>query len=220
MPKRIASAMKKLNPIRALFVDVGGVLLTNGWDRPARRRAARQFQLDAEELEDRHHLTFDTFEEGKLTLNAYLDRIVFYRKRHFTRVQFRRFIFEQSKPYPEMLALVARLKARYKLKVVVVSNEGREINAHRIQRFKLGAVADAFVSSCFVHIRKPDADIFRLALDISQVPARHAVYIENTPMFVRVAEAMGIRSVLHTDWRSTAARLADLGLTLAPGVGP
>jgi putative hydrolase of the HAD superfamily len=69
-----------------------------------------------------------------------------------------------------------------------------------------------FISSCFVHVRKPDADIFRLALDISQAPARQIVYIENTAMFVQIAEGMGIRSILHTDYRSTCAKLASLGL--------
>jgi FMN phosphatase YigB (HAD superfamily) len=117
-------------------------------------------------MEDRHHLTFDTYEEGKLTLEEYLGRVVFYQKRPFTRAQFRHFIFAQSKPYLQMIELV----------------------------------------------RKPDADIFRLALDIAQVPARQVVYIENTPMFVQVAEGLGIRSILHTDCRSTCAKLASLGL--------
>jgi putative hydrolase of the HAD superfamily len=195
-----------------LFLDIGGVLLTNGWDHEARERAASEFNLDLAEIEGRHHLTFDTYEEGKLTLEEYLNRAVFYEKRSFTRAQFRRFMFAQSKPYPEMIDLVARLKVRHGLKIVVVSNEARELNAHRIRKFKLGAFVDFFISSCFVHVRKPDADIFRLALDIAQVPARHVVYIENTPMFVEIAEGLGIRSILHMDYRSTCAQLASLGL--------
>jgi putative hydrolase of the HAD superfamily len=77
---------------------------------------------------------------------------------------------------------------------------------------------DAFISSCFVHVRKPDADIFRLALDVAQAPARQVVYIEDTPMFVQIAEGLGIRSILHTDYRSTSARLASLGLQNDEGV--
>jgi putative hydrolase of the HAD superfamily len=195
-----------------LFLDIGGVLLTNGWDHEARERAASEFNLDLAEIEDRHHLTFDTYEEVKLTLEEYLNRAVFYEKRSFTRDQFRRFMFAQSKPYPEMIDLVARLKVRHGLKIVAVSNEARELNAHRIRKFKLGAVVDFFISSCFVHVRKPDADIFRLALDIAQVPALQVVYIENTPMFVEIAEGLGIRSILHMDYRSTCAQLASLTL--------
>jgi putative hydrolase of the HAD superfamily len=117
-------------------------------------------------------------------------------------------MFAQSKPFPEMIDLVRTLKVRHKLKIAVVSNEGRELNAYRIRKFKLDAFVDAFVSSCFVHVRKPDADIFRLALDIAQAPARQVVYIDNTPMFVQIAEGLGIRSILHTDYRSTCAKLA------------
>jgi putative hydrolase of the HAD superfamily len=163
-------------------------------------------------LEDRHHLTFDTYEEGKLTLEEYLYRVVFYEKRPFAPAQFRRFMFAQSKPYPQMIELVRKLKTKYGLKIAVVSNEARELNAYRIRKFKLDGFVDAFVSSCFVHLRKPDADIFRVALDIAQAPARQVLYIENTPMFVQIAEGLGIRSILHTDYRSTRAKLSTLGL--------
>jgi putative hydrolase of the HAD superfamily len=125
-------------------------------------------------------------------------------------------MFAQSKPFTEMIELVRNLKAKYKLKVFVVSNEAREVNAYRIRQFKLDAFVDAFISSCFVHLRKPDADIFRLALDVAQVPARQIVYIENTPLFVQIADSLGIRSILHTDYQSTAAKLATFGLR--PGI--
>jgi putative hydrolase of the HAD superfamily len=126
-------------------------------------------------------------------------------------------MFAQSKPYPAMIELVRRLKERHGLKVGVVSNEARELNAHRIRKFKLDEVVDSFISSCFVHLRKPDADIFRIALDIAQAPAREVVYIENTPMFVQIARGLGIRSILHTDYASTCAQLAALGLNCADG---
>ena len=126
-------------------------------------------------------------------------------------------MFAQSKPYPEMLKLIARLKARYGLKIVVVSNEGRELNAYRIDTFKLTEIADAFISSCFVHLRKPDVDIFRLALDVAQVSPPQVLYIENTAMFVEIAEGMGIRGVLHTDYNTTCAKLASFGLQTDEG---
>jgi putative hydrolase of the HAD superfamily len=206
--------MKKATAIACLFVDVGGVLLTNGWDHHARRRAAKNFQLPWAEMEERHRLVFETHEEGKLTFEEYLGWVVFYQKRSFTRDQFRRFMFAQSKPYPKMIDLVARLKIRHDLKVAVVSNESRAVNAYRIRKFKLDRLVDTFVSSCFVHIRKPDVEIFRFALDIAQAPAQHVVYIENTPMFVQIAEGLGIRSILHTDYKSTCAKLASFGLQI------
>ena len=204
--------MKRAIPITALFLDIGGVLLNNGWDHQARRRVAAHFKLEWAEMEERHRLTFETHEEGKLTFEEYLGRVVFYQKRPFTRAEFRRSMCAQSKPYPEMIALIARLKTRYGLKIAVVSNEAREVNDYRIHKFKLAGFVDFFISSCFVGVRKPDADIYRLALDISQTPARQVLYIENTPMFVEIAEGLGIRSILHTDYKSTCAKLASLGL--------
>ena len=204
--------MKKTNPITTLFLDIGGVLLTNGWDHHARRRAAKHFKLVWGEMEERHALNFETHEEGRMTFAEYLSRVVFYQKRPYTRAQFRNFMCSQSKPYLEMIKLVVKLKSQHGLKVTVVSNEARELNAYRIQKFKLDGFVDTFISSCFVQLRKPDTAIFRLALDISLARARDIVYIENTPLFVQIAEGLGIRSVLHTDVRSTCAKLAALGL--------
>lgn len=199
-------------PVRILLLDVGGVLLTDGWDRHARRRAAKRFELNLSEMEERHHLMFEAYEVGRLKLDEYLDRLVFYRKRAFTRTQFRDFMFSQSKPYPKMIDLISRIKEQYGLKVAVLNNEGRDLNAYRIRKFKLEQLADFFISSCFVHLRKPEAEIFRLALDVAQIPAKDAVYIENTPMFVDVAKNIGIRGILHTDYKSTCAKLALCGL--------
>jgi putative hydrolase of the HAD superfamily len=204
--------MKKAPAITCVFLDIGGVLLTDGWDHHARKRAATNFKLELTEMEERHHLTFDTYEEGKLTLEEYLSRVIFYKQQPFTHAQFRRFMFTQSKSYSEMIELVVQLKVHHGLKIAVVSNEGRELNAYRIRKFKLDRFVDFFISSCFVHLRKPDADIFRLALDIAQVPDRKVVYIENTPMFVQIADGLGIRSILHTDYKSTCAKLASFGL--------
>ena len=121
-----------------MFLDVGGVLLTNGWGHQSRALAAKAFDLNLEEMEDRHHLTFDTYEVGKLTLEEYLSRTVFYEERPFTRDQFREFMFAQSQPYPEMIELVRNLKAQHGLRIAVVNNEARELNSHRIQQVQAG----------------------------------------------------------------------------------
>jgi putative hydrolase of the HAD superfamily len=204
--------MNRAASVTTLFLDVGEVLLTDAWDHLARRRAAKHFKPAWAEMEERHALVFETHEEGRMIFQAYLDWVVFYRKRPFTRGQFRDFIFAQSKPYPGMIELIARLKAGYGLKIVVVSNESREMNAYRIRAFKLDLLVDTFISSCFVHMRKPDAALFRLALDIAQTPPARIVYIDNTPMFVQIAEGLGIRSILHVNLKSTCAKLASFGL--------
>ena len=200
--------------ITTLFVDVGGVLLTNGWDRAMRNQAAETFGLDYAEMDERHHLTFDTYEEGKLSLEEYLNRAVFYRERTFTHEEFTAFMFARSQPYPDMIQLIRSLKARHALKVAVVSNEGRELTVYRIQKFRLAEFVDFFISSCFVHFRKPDADIYRMALDIAQVSPEDVAYIEDRALFVEVARGLGIRGIHHRSYESTRAALAALGLSL------
>jgi putative hydrolase of the HAD superfamily len=204
--------MKSKLPINTIFTDLGGVLLTNGWDRGSRRRAIDLFKLDPEETEERHHLTFDTYEVGKITLDEYLDRVVFYKDRNFTRNRFRQFMYDQSKPFPEMLALVQHLKIQYGVKVAVLSNEGRELAEYRIKQFKLNDFVDFFIVSSFVHFRKPDADIFKIALDTAQVKPEQVVYLEDRAMFVQVADQLGIRGLRHTDYKTTAQQLKKLGL--------
>lgn len=189
-------------------------MLTNGWDTDTRQAAAHTFHLDLKEMDSRHRMTFDTYEIGKLTLDEYLTRTVFYQPRTFTREEFTTWIFAQSKPFPEMIDLVSRLKEKYRLKVFVVSNEGRELTEFRIKKFDLPSFVDGFVSSCFAHFRKPDSDIYRLALDICQTPPESIAYLEDRELFVEVASRMGIHGVHHGGFETTKAALASLGLTL------
>jgi putative hydrolase of the HAD superfamily len=201
-------------PITTLFLDIGGVLLTNGWDHHERTLAAEKFNLDIEEMNERHHLTFDTYEEGKLSLDQYLDRVVFYQERTFSRDEFKAFMYAQSRAFPEMIEMVGKLKNQYCLQVAAVSNEGRELTVYRVQQFKLGSFIDFFISSCFVHYRKPDSDLYQIALDIAQVSPEHVIYIDDRPMFVEVAQGLGIKGILHTGYTATRMALAGLGLAL------
>ena len=203
--------------LTTMFLDIGGVLLTNGWDRRMRRLAAETFSLDYDEMNERHHLTFDTYEEGKLSLDEYLARVVFYEDRPFTREDFKTFMFTQSQQQPEMAqteGLIKGLKAKYGLKVATVSNEGIELTRYRIKKFNLGAYVDFFICSCFVHHRKPDADLYRLALDCAQVLPEQVVYLDDRLMFVEVGRGLGFAGIHHTGYQSTRAALAQLGLSL------
>ena len=201
-------------PITTLFLDIGGVLLSNGWDRGIRILASEKFGLDYEEMDERHHMTFDTYEEGKLSLDEYLNRVVFYQNRSFSRDDFKAFMFAQSQPFPDMIELMRKLKNQYGLQVAAVSNEGRELTVYRVQLFKLGTFIDFFVSSCFVHYRKPDADMYRIALDIAQVRPEQVVYIDDRAMFVEVAQGLGLRGILHKGYETTQKTLEAMGLSL------
>jgi putative hydrolase of the HAD superfamily len=203
------------SPIKALFLDLGGVLLTNGWDRNARRRAAEAFHLDDDEMNERHQLAFDTYERGGLSLDDYLNRVVFHEKRSFDPDKFKAFMFAQSRPHREMIDLVRDFKARYSLKTVAISNEGRELAVYRIRTFRLTEFVDSFIVSGFVRFRKPDPEIYRMALDVALVSPREAVYVEDRLLFVEVARDFGIRGVHHTGFASTREVLEKLAVEAA-----
>jgi len=201
-----------LSDITHLFTDLGGVLLTNGWDRGLRKLVASHFSIDAAEMDERHHLTYDTYEAGKISLSEYLRRVVFWEARSFTEQQVVDFMLEQARCFPEMIDMYKRIKAKNGLRVVVVSNEGRELTADRIRRFKLKEFVDIFVVSSYVHFRKPDEDIFRIALDVAQAEPGQVVYVDDRHMFAEVASRLGMREIWHRDYASTRAALAGMGL--------
>jgi putative hydrolase of the HAD superfamily len=200
--------------ITTLFLDIGGVLLSNGWGYDFRKLAALKFRLDLAELEERHNIMFVTYEEGKITLDDYLDRVIFYKHRDFNNHEFREYMFGLSTPNPEMIDFIIRLKKEHPLKIVAVSNEARELNAYRIQTFKLNSFIDFFISSCYVHIRKPDINIFRMALDTAQVSPEQVVYIDDVQIFTDIATELGIKCIRHTGWQSTSEALSNMGLSL------
>lgn len=193
-----------------LFLDIGNVILTNGWDHHMRDRAAKLFNLDEIEMNARHSLTFDTYEIGKITLNEYIQRVVFYQPRIFSIEVFKTYMLEQSLPLQPMLDLMKELKKRYKLKIIAVSNEGRELMVHRIQKFKLKEFIDFFICSCFVHLRKPDLEIYRTAIDLSQVNTEEIIYIDDRKMLVEMLEKEGIKGIYHTSFEQTKTILEDL----------
>lgn len=207
--------MATTRKIDTLFVDIGGVLLSNGWDRAMRERAAETFGLDGREMNERHSLLFDSYETGKITLDEYLKAAVFYRERVFTPEEFKAFMFAQSTPYPEMIELVREVKSRYKLKVVAVNNEGRELNIYRIQKFGLADTIDFFVSSCFVHARKPEPAIYTIALDVAQARPEETVYVDDRPLFVEVAAGLGIKGIVHRGLETTLSALLAF---ISPGI--
>ncbi len=202
------------NNITTLFLDIGGVLLSNGWGHDFRQKAVEKFHLNKEEMEGRHSIMFVTYEEGRITIDEYLKRVIFYKKRDFTFYEFRDFMFSLTTPHEDMIAFIKKIKEQYNLKIVAVSNEARELNAYRIKTFKLNSFIDFFISSCYVHIRKPDANIFKLALDTAQVSPDQVVYIDDVQTFVNIATDLGIKSIHHIDYLSTSKALTLIGLEI------
>jgi putative hydrolase of the HAD superfamily len=199
-----------------LFLDIGGVFLTNGWDHHMREKAAQKFNLDYGEMNSRHTLTFDTYEIGKITLDEYLNRVVFYHPRSFSIEEFKEFMFAQSRPYPEMIQLIRDIKVRYSLRTIAVNNEGRELMLERIKRFQLKEFIDFFVCSSFVGLRKPDEEIYRIALDLAQVEPKEVIYIDDRPLLIEIGHELGFKAIQHKTFEQTYNILKEL---LAPTIG-
>lgn len=196
--------------VKALLLDIGGVLLSNGWDRELRKKTAEEFKIDYIEMNSRHHLIFDTYETGKLTLEEYLTRTIFFEKRDFTMKEVTEFILNAVYPFEDMIQYIKEIKERYHLKIGVVSNEGRELAVDRIHRFDLPSFVDFFIVSAFAHFRKPDSDIYRLAIDVVQVPPSNIVYIDDRALLIEVAKSLGLNGIHHTSLETTKAALGLL----------
>ncbi len=196
--------------IRALFWDVGGVLLTNAWDHEERDVAIRQYNLDKAQFEARHKEVVYSFEEGRVTLDEYLQRTVFYDSRNFTKAAFQEFMFGLSKPKPEVLEIVHGLSGEYFMGTI--NNESRELNQYRIQQFGLPNYFSVFVSSCFVGIRKPEQQIYRLALDLTERNADECCFIDDRPANVEAAAKVGMLTVLMQSPDQLRKDLQGLGI--------
>jgi putative hydrolase of the HAD superfamily len=196
--------------IRALFWDVGGVLLSNAWDHVERDLAMGHFHLDKAEFEARHKEMVPAFEEGRLSLDDYLERSVFYQPRDFTREDFKRFMFSLSTPKMAVLEIARGLSSKYFM--ATLNNESRDLNQYRIKTFGLADCFDLFVSSCFVGLRKPDERIYRLALDLTQLAPEECCFIDDRPVNIEAAAKVGMRAVLMQDPAQLRRELQGLGV--------
>ncbi|MFD0752253.1 HAD family hydrolase [Mucilaginibacter calamicampi] len=197
------------NNLKILLFDIGGILLSNGWGHQSRKLASEKFGLDYTEINELHNFIFNVYEIGSITLDEYLDRVIFTRPRDFTKEDFKAFIYEQSVELPT-LKWLKEWKRDCGFRVISVNNEGKELNDYRVKKFKLHEFFDAFVSSCEVKMRKPDPGIWQLAMGIAQASPDQCVYFDDRIMFVEAATRLGIRSFQHTDLESTKKILEQL----------
>ncbi len=200
--------------IEALFWDNGGVILTNGWDRGARKRAVEKFHLDWDDFADRHELMLNAFETGQATLDQYLQRTVFYRPRDFTPDDFKAFMFAQSQPFPEALQFLGQLASARKYIMAALNNESKEINEYRISQFKLRNYFEAFFSSCYLGVRKPDIKIYQRVMEITQRRPSACVMIDDRELNLECARELGLQTIQVKDLAQLKADLAKLGVKL------
>lgn len=197
----------EISNIKVVFMDIGGVLLSNGWGHLSRQKAAAHFGFDLDEMSILHQFIYDVFEVGSITLDDYLDTVLFYKPRDFSKDAFKEFMYSQSTELPEILDWLKQWKKQTDLPVFALSNENKELNDYRIKKFKLNEIFDGFFSSCYLGYRKPDPRIYHKALEITQVKPEQSIYFDDRPMLVHYAEKLGINSFLHKDFETTKNRL-------------
>jgi len=171
-----------MGAITTIFFDIGGVCLTNGWDREQRRLIAQQFSFDYDLFDSRHRQVVDTLERGQLTLDEYLSWTLFYEPRPFTLAEVVRAIYDLSAPFPETLELIGGLHATGRYLLATINNESRELNEYRIATFGLRSLFTAFFSSCYLGLLKPQPEHYRRALQITQRAPDECLYVDDRPM--------------------------------------
>lgn len=192
------------NSSKVIFCDIGGVLLTDGWGHVARQAAAKEFNLDYFSMDILHDFIFNTYEIGKITLDNYLNTVIFNQSRDFTKEQFTNFMFSQSTELPDMLQWLKEWKKNNPhIRIIAISNEGKELNDYRIKKFGLHECFDVFISSCKVNMRKPDPGIYKLALAIAHIEPEQCIYFDDRPMLVEQAQKHGIKSYHHQNFAAT-----------------
>ena len=198
--------------ITTLFWDIGGVILTNGWDRSSRKEATAAFHLDWEEFQDRHDLSFPAFDSGLITLNEYLDRTLFYRSRSFSREEFIAFMFAESKEYPETRAILDKVSRSGKYFVGAINNEPLELNQYRIEAFDLRRNFLVFFSSCYVGSRKPEETIYRIALEVTQRPPEKCLFIDDRSLNLESPRRLGMSTIHHQNAEQLRSELGKFGV--------
>lgn len=198
--------------IDSIFWDIGGVVLTNGWDRNSRKAATQAFHLDWEDFSDRHELTFPAFDCGQITMEEYLNRTLFYRPRSFSREEFTAFMFAQSKPLPGSREVLDAITNTKKYFIGAINNEPLELNEYRIQAFQLRRNFLVFFSSCYVHSRKPEPTIFKVALEVTQRSAERCIFIDDRPLNLESPKKLGFNTIHFQNPDQLKSDLGKLGV--------
>ena len=193
--------------ITTLFFDIGGVLLTDGWDQSSRQLAAKHFSLDWEDYSERHEQVAHEIETNRLSLERYLDFAIFDRARPFAREEFRAFMFAQSQPKPETIKIAQALAESRKFLMATINNEIMELNVYRLAEFGLRRYFSAFFSSCFLGIRKPDEPIYRTVLNIVQRRPEECLFIDDREENLETPRKLEMQTIHFRDANSLSEAL-------------
>ncbi|HEV7386976.1 MAG TPA: HAD-IA family hydrolase [Gemmatimonadaceae bacterium] len=205
-----------MTEVSHIFFDIGGVLGSNGWDREQRQAAVKQFDLNADDFQWRHEEVVGEWEEGRISLDEYLDIAVFYTERPFSREVFRKFMRAQSVPNEDTISIARALSKDPRFTLMTLNNESEDLNIYRIEHFGISQIFEAFISSCWLGVRKPIRRFYHRSLGIAHATPETSLFIDDRQQNLTPASSLGM-NVIHfksaDQLRSDLERFLDLELT-------
>lgn len=206
-----------MNGINTILWDVGGVLLTNAWDRQQRDAVVACFGLDSSEFEQRHAQVAEAWERDEISVEEYLRRTVFFQPRSFSQAEFLDAMRAESTVLSDSaLGIVRQLAASEEYVLATVNNESRAMNEYRLRKFGLLKIFSAFFTSCYLGVRKPDRRIYQIVLDVLQRDPEDVVFVDDRPENVAAAALLGIHGIRYVGSAQLADELTRLGISLEP----
>jgi putative hydrolase of the HAD superfamily len=204
-----------MNSKTAVFFDVGGVLLTNGWDHESRKFATQRFNLDWNEFEPLHEKYADALDMGLISVNTYLEKVIFDKPRDFSKTDFYDFMKSRSIPNDGTINIAAQIAAQKKYLMSTLNNESTDLNLYRIEKFGLGSIFQTFLSSCFLGVKKPDPAIYIRALLVTNKRPQETIFIDDRQENLEVPEQLGMGVIHFKDPRQLASDLGEFGIEVA-----
>jgi HAD superfamily hydrolase (TIGR01509 family) len=203
--------------IRTIFWDLGGVVLTNGWDPGQRKRVLSRLGVNLEAYEELHDRANYYWERGLLTAKDFFSQTVLLPnpKLDLTFDMLWPQVCAASKVlHPECLDMLAELKQMGRYRIATLNNESRELNEYRLDAFKLRSLFDYFICSGYVHEMKPNLGIYKSAIDISGFAASSALFIDDKPENCAAAEAVGMHAIRFESPAQLCTALVEYGIQL------
>ncbi|MDR3793820.1 MAG: HAD-IA family hydrolase [Terracidiphilus sp.] len=202
-----------MSQFEVILFDVGGVLLTNGWDRYERGEVFARFGIDKAEYDARQREHYVAWDTGQITAREFQDATIFYKPRTFSREEFWAAVLEQSELLPDgALGILEEIAASNKYLLGALNNEPRETNEYRFEKFGLNGLLRVRLSSCYLGLHKPDLPFYRRALDILGCPAEQVLFIDDRVENVAAATDVGIHALLFEGAEKLRRELEELGV--------
>lgn len=192
--------------VKAIFFDIGGVILRTEYQAP-REHLAERLNLTSEDL---YKAVFESETSRKASLGTVSE------DEHWTTVarklgrseaeakSIREEFFAGDVVDRDLLNFIRSLRPRYK--TGVISNAWSDMRAFIVEN-KFDDAFDSLTISAEVGVIKPQPKIYQLALEQAKVQASDAVFVDDMPANIEAANMLGMHGILFRDPHETLTQL-------------